>query len=174
MERVEEIGRKGKGSTALRVCVRAWPAARCVSRDALSLVRFYISVFPFPLSRSPVARLTLLVSLSSSVSFPPSTRTRVPLDARSLLSYSLSFSFALALPPNVRLLARSLAHLHVEAVPPVRRALLPSLRPSSLLGEYLTSELQLSVLQRFSTASVLTRTEGQTGLCSRQLKLDYI
>lgn len=68
------------------------------------------------------------------------------LSMRPRLSYSLSLS--LLFPP--------LARVRVEAMPPVRRALLPSLRPSS--PRRVPPELQLSVPQRFSTASYATTT----------------
>lgn len=71
---------------------------------------------------------------------------RLFLSMRPRLSYSLSLS--LLFPP--------LARVRVEAMPPVRRALLPSLRPSS--PRRVPPELQLSVPQRFSTASYATTT----------------
>lgn len=157
MERVEEAGRRG-GRVQLCTRMRARRAARCVSRDALSrsFLRFCfsflslylsLSVFVLFLSRSRAAGLTLPFYLFLFISLSPH-----------LFRPCSSSKYALAC-----LLARSLARSHVEAVPPVRRALLPSLRPSSPRRvPHVRAPAERS-LQRFSTASVLTRTERNRG-----------
>ena len=82
---------------------------------------------------------------------------------------SLVLSFFLCPCSSLRSLARSLTRsfvrVRMEAMPPVRRALLPSLRPSS--PRWVPPELQLSVPQRFSTASYATNgTKTELGTIS--------
>lgn len=104
-----------------------------------SLVRFSVSVFlPFSqtdrLSPSPLSPSFFLFS-PSNTRVHECALARVFLSTDTLLLFcSLSFSFALALPTNMplaRTLARALACAW-QRCPPVRRALLPSLRPSPL------------------------------------------
>jgi len=127
-----------------RVCECGCVRARCISRDALScaFLRFFLlRACTWAFSSSPSLLgygYTYTRTLAFSLSLPLS-----PLSC--LFSSSDAFTPAGSL---TRVRAR------VEAVPPVRRA--PRccrLVVPLLFDEYLVSELQLSVVQRFSTAS---------------------
>lgn len=154
----------GRGRVQRRTRMRACVACSTVrfTRCTLShsFLHFCFSLPSLSFSHgkidSPFPSLSLFVCL-----FPPSARTRVPLDARSLRSYSLFLLRPCSSSECVLAcsLARSLTCMWKRCHPSVERCC--RLFVPLLLGEYLTSELQLSVLQRFSTASVLTRTEGR-------------
>jgi len=141
-----------------RVCECGCVRARCISRDALScaFLRFF-------LPRACTWGLSLLLPrLGYGYTY---TRTLAFSLSRSLSLSPPSLVFPLPLTCSL-VLARSLACARVEAVPPVRRA--PRccrLVVPLLFDEYLVSELQLSVAQRFSTASYVPDDSPTRTLC---------
>jgi hypothetical protein len=156
--RLQHKGEIHTGNTRARVRVRMRTRAVHFTRCALLRVSPFLSA-----SRVHVG------AFSSS----PSPRIRIHLYTHAcILSLSLSLSLS---PPSLvfplpltcsLVLARSLACARVEAVPPVRRA--PRccrLVVPLLFDEYLVSELQLSVAQRFSTASYVPDDSPTRTLC---------
>lgn len=141
---VERYGTRGGWEGGIERDIRSHARACAnISRDALSLVRFYVPFLSLPavdLSTYP----SRFLSFRSPQPSPPcqASNANVYVCACSslfdtfaslLLSSSLLWacsSFEMCVYVCVCLLACLLARVHGEVVPPVRRALLPSLRPS--------------------------------------------